>query len=147
MNDIRFAFRQLLKNPGFTAVAVLTLAFGIGANTIIFALINAVLFRPVLAQRPDQLVSVYQENRGGRNPGQWRHFSYPDFVDLRSDRTVFTDLAAVDFALVGVRDRGLNEMLPTVLVSADYFSLLGVPPAMGRGFQPTRRLRLHRWPF
>ncbi len=130
--DLRFGARQLRKNPGFAAVAVITLAFGIGANTVIFTLINAVLFKPVMARRADQLASLYQQDRSGA----WRHFSYPDFVDLRANKDVFADLAVVDHALIGVRDGGLNEMIPACFVSANYFSLLGVPPALGRGFLP-----------
>ena len=136
MNDFKFAFRQLLKNPGFTAVAVLTLAFSIGANTVIFGLINTVLFKPVMAKHAEQLVALYQQDRTGATPGQWRHFSYLDFVDLRANHYVFADMAAVDQALVGFRDCGLNEMVPACVVSANYFSMLGVPPILGRGFLP-----------
>src|ERR1051326_921846 len=125
MNDFKFALRQLLKNPGFTIVATLTLALGIGANTIIFALIKTVMFSPVMAKRPEQLASLYQQDREGDRPGQWRSFSYPDFVDLRSDKSVFTDVSATDFQLVGIRSHGLNEVVPAVLVSGNYFSLLG----------------------
>src|SRR5690242_11069245 len=136
MNDLKFGFRQLLKNPGFTGVAILTLAFSIGANTVIFSLINTVLFKPIMAKRADQLVALYQQDRGGATPGQWRGFSYPDFVDLRANHYVFADIAAEDQASVGFRDYGLNEMVPACIVSANYFSMLGIPPALGRGFLP-----------
>ncbi len=134
--DLRFGVRQLRKHPGFTAVAVVTLAFGIGANTVIFALINAALFKPVMARNPGQLVSLYQHDRGEAGAGQWRHFSYPDFADLRASRSVFGDLAAVEDQFVGVQNGDLNEILPVCLVSANYFALLGVPPVLGRGFLP-----------
>ena len=136
MNDFKFALRQLFKSPGFTVVATMTLALGIGANTIIFALIKTVLFSPAMAKRPEQLANLYQQDVEGGRPGQWRHFSYPDFADLRSDKTVFTDVSASDFQLVGVQSHGLNEVVPAVLVSANYFSLLGIPPAFGRWFEP-----------
>src|SRR5437762_12734313 len=90
MNDLKYAFRQLLKNPGFSAVAVLTLALGIGANTAIFSLINSVLLKPVMARDSHQLVGVYQHARD--NPENFQFFSYPDFRDLRTRREVFTNL-------------------------------------------------------
>ena len=136
MNDLKFAVRQLLKNPSFTVVAVLTLAFSIGANTVIFSLINTVLFKPVMAKHAGQLVALYQQDRGGPTPGRWRGFSYLDFVDLRANHYVFADMAAEDQALVGFRDCGLNEMVPACVVSANYFSMLGVVPTLGRGFLP-----------
>src|SRR6266568_6447082 len=136
MNNLRFAVRMLLKNPGFTAVAVLTLAFSIGANTVIFSLINTVLFKPVMAKHAAQLVALYQQDRGGATPGRWRPFSYLDFVDLRANHYAFADMAAEDQAQVGFRDGGLNEIVPACVVSANYFSMLGVPPALGRGFLP-----------
>lgn len=134
MNDLKFAFRQLLKNPGFTAVALLTLGFSIGANTLIFSLINTVLFKPAWAKHGEQLVALYQQERRGPTPGQWRYFSYLDFADLRANHLVFADMAAEDQALIGFRDCGLNEMVPACVVSANYFSMLGVPPVLGRGF-------------
>src|SRR5579883_1322436 len=136
MNDLKFAFRQLLKHPGFTAVAVLTLAFSIGANTAIFSLINTVLFKPVMAKRAGQLVALYQQERGGATPGRWRSFSYLDFADLRANHYAFSDMAAEDQAQVGFRDCGLNEIVPACVVSANYFSMLGVAPILGRGFLP-----------
>lgn len=135
LNDLRYAIRMLLKNPGFTAVAVLTLALGIGANTAVFTLINAVLFKPMMARNPHQLVGVYQHEQrpGGDN---FRYFSYPDFTDLRADKEVFADLAAVDTARLGWQEGDLTQMTPAFLVSANYFSVLGIAPALGRGFLP-----------
>lgn len=135
MNDLKFAFRQLLINPGFTAVAVLTLALGIGANTAVFTLINAVLFKPVMAKNPQELASLYQfeHSQGGDT---YRHFSYPDFADLRGNKDVFTDLAAMDTARLGWQQGDLTRLTPAGLVSANFFSLVGVPPLLGRGFAP-----------
>ena len=82
MNDLKFAVRQLLKNPGFTAVAVLTLALGIGANATIFSIINSILIKPLRVSRPEQLAGIYQHDRD--NPDSFHLFSYPDFADLRS---------------------------------------------------------------
>jgi predicted permease len=136
MSDIKFAIRQLAKNPGFAAIAVLTLAFSIGANTVIFSLINTVLFKPVMAKHAEQFVALYQQDRGGATPGRWRPFSYLDFVDLRANHYAFADMAAEDQAQVGFRDCGLNEIVPACVVSANYFSMLGVAPILGRGFLP-----------
>ena len=91
MNDLKFAFRQLIKNPGFTAVAVLTLALGIGANTALFSIINAVLFRALLYPEPDRLVAVCESNpRLG-----WDHYvtSMGAFSDRREQSSPFQELA------------------------------------------------------
>src|SRR5437660_5756514 len=86
MNDLKFAFRQLLKNPGFTAVAVLTLALGIGANTAIFSVVNAVLLRPLPYSKPNQLVRIYSEFPTFPNGGLRRFpVSAPEFLDLRRE--------------------------------------------------------------
>ena len=94
MNDVRFACRQLLKNPGFTAVAMLTLALGIGANTAIFSLINIVLFRPLPAAQPQQIVSVGPMGKHGLGPA----LSYPNYCDLRDRNEVFSGLFATRYA-------------------------------------------------
>src|SRR6266550_6148809 len=88
MNDLKFAFRQLLKNPGFTAVAVLTLALGIGANTGIFTLINIVLFRRLPVTEPERIVSVGPIGKNGLGPA----LSYPNYRDLRDRNEVFSGL-------------------------------------------------------
>jgi putative ABC transport system permease protein len=134
MNDLRFALRQLLKNPGFTAVAVLTLALGIGANATILSVINSILIKPIRANHPEQLVGVYQHDRD--NPNAFALFSYPDFVDLRtSPNSPFTDLFAFGRASVALQGE-LTKEIPANLVSANYFSALGVPPMLGRTFLP-----------
>ena len=134
MNDLKFALRQLLKNPGFTGVAVLTLALGIGATTAIFSIINAIMLRPVMSRHPEQLVGVYQHDRD--NPDAFHLFSYPDFVDLRvSSESAFSDLFA--FCPGSVAMKGdLTKVVSASLVSANYFSALGVAPALGRVFLP-----------
>ena len=134
MNDLKFAFRQLLKNPGFTAVAVLTLALGIGANVTIFSIINSILMKPLRATRPEELVGVYQHDR--ENPQSFRLFSYPDFVDLRSSPdSAFTELFAFARASVAIRDE-LTKEIAANRVSANFFTALGVAPMLGRGFIP-----------
>jgi len=90
---MKFAFRQLLKNPGFTAVAVLTLALGIGANTAIFSLVRTLLLKPISGHEPERLVGVY--SRDTEKPDSYRIFSYPNFVDLRNTGEVFEDVPAM----------------------------------------------------
>src|SRR5262245_6795471 len=134
MNDLKFAFRQLANSPGFTAIAVLVLAFGIGANVTIFSIINSILLKPLQVSHPEQLVGIYQRERD--NSDSFRQFSYPDFVDLRASKDVaFTDLFA--FRLTSLALQGdLTERIPVCFVSANYFTALGILPALGRAFLP-----------
>src|SRR5437899_1284737 len=132
MNDLKFAFRQLLKNPGFTAVAVLTLALGIGANTAMFSLVNGVLLKPLPYPDSDRLVSL-SENQ--REQGQdFVNLTAPGFTDWRTQSTVFEDLAAYQpggFDLTGTGD---PARLSGIRASASLFPLLRVQPELGRGF-------------
>jgi predicted permease len=138
MSDLRFAIRQLAKSPGFTIVAVLVLALGIGANATIFSIINSILIKPLHVLHPEQLVGVYQHDQD--NPNAFTHFSYLDFADLRANREVaFTDLFAFRYATVGLQG-GLTERIAAEFVSANYFSALGVLPAQGRFFLPEEEL-------
>jgi putative ABC transport system permease protein len=130
--DLRFGVRMLLKQPGFTLIAALTLALGIGANTAIFSIVNAVLLRPFPYQAPERLVIVQErESGGGFSP------SYPNFVDWRAQNTAFASIAAVrqneSFNLTGA---GEPERLQGQLVSAEFFSMLGIKPLVGRDFLP-----------
>ena len=131
LNDLRYAFRQLLKNPGFTIVAVLTLALGIGANTAIFSIVNAVLLRPFPYQAPERLVIIEERVSGGNSFSP----SYPNFVDWRAQNTAFDSIAAVrgneSFSLTGA---GEPERLQGRLVSAEFFSTLGIKGLLGRDF-------------
>ncbi len=134
MNDLKFAFRQLLKNPGFTAVAVLTLALGIGANTAIFSVINAVLIRPLPYPNSDRLVQIWQTNPRANRWGAW--VSYPDFLDWQEQSTTLEEVGALrpwGFNITG-GDRA--EALEGGYVSASLFSVLEVKPLMGRTFLP-----------
>jgi len=132
MNDLKFAFRQLLKNPGFTTVAVLTLALGIGANTAMFSLVNGVLLKPLPYPDSDRLVSL-SENQ--REQGQdFVNLTAPGFTDWRTQSTVFEDLAAYQpggFDLTGTGD---PARLSGIRASASLFPLLRVQPELGRGF-------------
>ncbi|HXT38989.1 MAG TPA: ABC transporter permease [Candidatus Angelobacter sp.] len=132
MKDLKFAFRQLLKNPGFTAVAVLTLALGIGANTAIFSIINGVLLKPLPYPESSRLVALFENHR---EQGQdFVPLSAPAFTDWRAQSTVFEDLAAYQpggFDLTGTGD---PARLFGVRASASLFPLLRVRPLLGRGF-------------
>jgi len=126
--DLRYSGRMLLKNPGFTLVAVLTLSLGIGANTAIFSIVNAVLLRPLPYDAPEQLVIVGEGIAGGS-------VSYPNFADWRDDRKVFQAASAMrsneSFNFTG---SGEPERLQGRLISAGFLSLLGTPPMIGRDF-------------
>ncbi|MEA2564048.1 MAG: hypothetical protein QOH06_5552 [Acidobacteriota bacterium] len=136
VDDLRFAARTLSKNKGFTAIAVLSLALGIGANAAIFSLVDAVLLKPLPVAQPDRLVALY--TRDAKNPGSLP-LSYPNFLDLRSGSRSFSALVAhrpVNLSLSGLPDGAEPEKLLGELVSGSYFETLGVRPALGRGFLP-----------
>jgi putative ABC transport system permease protein len=128
--DIRYGLRMLVKSPSLSIVATIALALGIGANTAIFSVVNAVLLRPLPFPNSDALMSVWEKNmaRGlGRNA-----YSYPNFFDLRDQNHVFEHIAAYhdsDFTLTG---QGQPVMLHGTVASADLFSVLGVKPMLGR---------------
>ncbi len=135
MNDLRFAFRQLLKDPRFTIVAVLALAIGIGANTAIFSVVNAVLLKPLPFPNPEQLVAVGSADVGETpEPGTLNSMSFPDFADLREQNTTFEHMAVYrdrSFALGGDTEAQSHR---GVLVSSGFFEALGTQPALGRSF-------------
>ena len=130
-HDIKYAARLLVKSPGFTAVAVLSLALGIGANTAIFSLVNAVLLRPIPVQEADRLASVFMTDT--RNPGNLP-LSHLNYKDLRSQNQVFTDMAAFTFAQVNWSNGNASEQILLQVAAGSYFSVLGTQPAIGRGF-------------
>ena len=131
--DMRYAYRMLIKNPGFTAVAVLALALGIGANTAIFSVVNAVLLRPLPYEEPDRLVSVARGYEGG---GRSDSVSITKFVFWRDNNQVFDGLGAYDFLGAGHNLTGGDqpERIPSIRVSVELFSVLGVEPQAGRNF-------------
>ena len=132
--DLRYGARQLLRNPGFTAVAVLTLALGIGANTAIFSVINGVLLRPLQYAQPDRIVTLWHADVKNR---QERDLASPaNFLDWKERSQVFEDLAAVNpWAFDYVAD-GEPESLRAVLVTDGFFRALRVTPLLGRAFLP-----------
>jgi len=131
LQDFRHAFRLFRRSPGFTATAVLVLALGIGANTAAFSLVNALLLQPRLG-RIDSVVAVF--NRDTIKPDSYRDFSYPEYLDLRDRGDVFESVMAHTFAMVGVREGDTTRRSFVTLVSANYFSTLGISLAAGRTF-------------
>ncbi len=130
--DLRYAVRMLSKSPAFTAIAVLSLALGIGANTSIFSFVNAVLLRPLPVAEPERLVSVFSSRRA--NP--YDVSSYPDYVDYRDKNEVFSGITAFSSAAVSLNSDDQTEALPGLIVTGNYFDVLGVRAAMGRTFLP-----------
>lgn len=130
MNDLSFALRQLRKNPGFTTVAVLTLALGIGANTTMFTAVNAVLLRPLPYPQPDRLVGILEATRL-QSPSV---VAYPDFLDWQQQTKGFADMAAYQLAAFNLTGADEPERVPGLRITANFFRTLGVKPALGRDF-------------
>ena len=131
--DLRFGMRMLAKNRAFTAIAVLVLGLGIGANAAIFCLVNAFLLRPMAVDKPEELVSCYNRNT---KDGGYRAFSYPEYRDIRGRNTVFAGLLAHDMAMVGVTEGENTRRSFADIVSSNYFSTYGVRMFRGRDFLP-----------
>src|SRR5437763_11881743 len=131
MQDFKFAVRQLLKAPGFTSVAVLTLALAIGVNSAIFALINGVLLKPVMPVRPAEVVNVFTARQNASH--DYREFSYNEYRELRENGgDVFVDVAALEFSVAGIgRDHEMRRSF-AFLTSENYFPMLGVQAFRGR---------------
>ncbi|HQR39824.1 MAG TPA: ABC transporter permease, partial [Blastocatellia bacterium] len=130
--DVRLGLRMFLKNPGFTAVVVLTLALGIGANVALFSVINGVLLNPLPFPQPDQLVT-FDQSKPNFETGA---IPYPNFRDMQTQNETFSAMAisrGFSFSLIGA---GEAEQVSARLVTADMFSVLGVKPALGRTFVP-----------
>jgi predicted permease len=133
--DIRYGLRQLIKHPGFTIVAVLTLALGIGANTAIFSVVNAVLLKPLPFPAPDELVAI-----GGidltetASPPKLSSMCYPDFFDFRDQIRSFTGLTVYRDLNLALVDEQEAQSVRGEKVSGEFFDVLGVKPIMGRGF-------------
>jgi putative ABC transport system permease protein len=130
--DLRFAARVLRKSPGFTAVAVLTLALGIGATTAIFSVVDGVLLRPLPYRNPDQLLRLWEQNAKG---GQM-NFADPNFEDLRSQSHSLQGMAEYAAGLQSVSGTSEPSRTMTASVSRDFFAVMGVQPVQGRGFAP-----------
>src|SRR5205823_5354632 len=132
MSEVRLALRHLIKNPGFAAVAIITLALGIGANTAIFSIVNAVLLRPLPYPDADRIM-VLNESSG---PGQNYSVALPDYFDWQHDNTVFEHLAATHKEsrnLSGISGRE-PERISCASVTRNFFNIVGLPAEIGRTF-------------
>ncbi len=130
--DVRYSLRVLGKNPGFAAIAILTLALGIGANTALFSVVNGVLLRPLPYPQPDRIVAISEKTANFERSS----ISYPNFLDWQRANSTFSSIAAYrsdDFSITG---RGEAERVRIGMVSAGFFEILGVTPARGRLFTP-----------
>ena len=139
IKDIRFGMRGLMKRPGFTAIAVITLALGIGANSAIFSVVNAVLMRPLPFKDPDRLMVVSEAI--DKEP---RPVSYPNFLDYRAQNEVFQDIAAHFPTVLTYTTAERAERIRSEVVSDNYFSLLGVAPVRGRALRTAAGQSRHR---
>ena len=133
LQDLRYAARMLMKKPGFTLVAVLTLGLGIGANTAIFSLVNTILLRPLPIARPEQVVTL---NSGVPGRGSFPLIGYPEYKEYRDRNQALAGLAAYGGATVSLSSNGSNERISGSYVTGNYFSLLGVGAALGRVIAP-----------
>ncbi len=134
LQDIRYGVRTLIKHPGFTAVAVIALALGIGANSAIFSVVNSLLLRPLPFSEPDKLVRVWEANvKRGRSeiPA-----SFPNFADWRDQNHVFEQVVAYTDYSFNLTGTGEPERIRSALVSPAFFSTLGINPTLGRVFLP-----------
>ena len=142
LGNLRYAVRQLKKSPGFTIMAVMTLALGIGASTAIFTLFDQALLRSLPVKNPQELVLLrssgdnvgHVHEQGGDHDGAHPYFSYPMYRDLRDKTSVFDGLIATAASSAGVSWHNSAEAVPVEIVSGNYFDVLGVRPAVGRLF-------------
>ena len=139
VSDCRYGLRQLRKNPGFATVAVLTLTLGIGLNTSIFTLFDATILQPLPVKDPNTIVDIYQSIES--DPGPYRSFSYPEYVALRNSNSVFSGFIAYSWTEVELSTGSGSttteaEQADGLLVSGNYFSVLGGYAAVGRTFVP-----------
>ena len=130
LQDLRYALRQLRKSPGFTSVAIITLALGIGANTGLFSIVNSVLLRPLPYENPDRLVAVYNYIPSDGNES----FSYLDFLEWQHENRSFASLATYRHSNFTLSGTAQTEHVPGDLISAEFFDTLGVKPLIGRNF-------------
>src|SRR5450755_1575481 len=134
LQDVRFALRTIRRAPLFAAVAILSLALGIGANTAIFSLMDQIMLRMLPVKDPDQLVMLYQRGaHNGSNMGDRMH-SYPMYQDFQQKAEPFSEVLCRRLVPTSIAVDGQTERVQTEMVSGNYFSMLGVKPAAGRVF-------------
>jgi putative ABC transport system permease protein len=134
LQDVRFGVRMLVKEPGFTLIAILTLALGIGANTAIFSLGDVFMFRPLPVKDADRLTVVAVQAKADTDPNQ---ISYPDYLDYRDHSSgVFSGMTAYAIGIAGLSDQGHADRLIMSYVPSNFFTVLGIRPAVGRVIDP-----------
>lgn len=136
MQDLRFAFRQMVKKPGFTAVVVLTMALGIGANAAIFSVLDAVLLKPLPYSNPDRLIKVWTRFTGIGAPNDQNWVSAPEFRDFQQLNSSFSDLAAIGSGSINLGVKGSPQRVVGASISPSLFPMLGAQPLLGRAFLP-----------
>ncbi len=144
IRDLKFAFRQLFKAPAFTIAAVTVLALGIGVNTAVFTLVNTVFFASPAYAKPHEMVQLFSQDK--KDPKKFRGFSYPTYLDIREQNTVFSDVMAFNLSLIGLGQKGDTRRAFGAIVTSNYFSVLGVPLARGRAFLPEEEIPGHSTP-
>jgi len=134
LKDVRYALRWMARSPGFSAVAILSLGLGVGVNTAMFSLVDSLLFRPLPVTSPDTLVDVFTTGGDG---DEYATSSYPDFLDVKAQNTVFTDMIGYSpmMAPLSLGDR--SRIALGQVVTSNHFSVLGVPPLLGRLLVPS----------
>ena len=133
LQDIRFGFRQLMKQPGFAVLAIISMALGIGANTSIFSLVDTALLRPLAVKEPSQLLELYGTLQNG---AEWSLQSYPNYKEYRDRNTVFSGLCVYRVVVSSLTVNNSSQRVWGYLVSGNYFDVLGVKPILGRSFLP-----------
>jgi len=132
--DVQYALRGLRNSPGFTAIAVLTLALGIGVNTTIFSMVNAILLKPLPVDRPDELVDIY--SRPSNMTEEFGTTSWLDYQEYRDQSETLSGIVAYTNFFANFAREGRSELIVGEVVSGNYFDVLGVPPRLGRSFAP-----------
>src|ERR1700726_4432216 len=144
IGDFKFACRQLLKAPAFTIAATTVLALGIGVNTAVFSLVNTLFFAPPAYSKPHEMVQLFSQDK--KDPKKFRGFSYPTYLDVREQNTVFIDVMGFNLAFIGLGQKGDTRRAFSAVVTSNYFSVLGVPLARGRAFLPEEETPGHDAP-
>ena len=137
LQDLRYASRMLRKHPGFALTAIITLALGIGANTTIFSVVNAVVMEPLPYKEPDRLIRIWESNAGqGRTESS---VSVPNFQDWQKQQTVFDQLAASELTTFNLTGSGEPQRIPAARITANLIPTLGVSPILGPKLSPRGR--------
>ena len=134
LKDVRYAFRWMRRSPGFSAVAILSLGLGVGVNTAMFSLVDSLLFRPLPVTSPQTLVDVFT---GGGDLDQYATTSYQDFLDLKKQNTVFTDMMGYSPMMAGLSLGDRSRIVFGQITTSNQFTMLGVQPAVGRLLVPS----------